>query len=93
MRVNYDSGNSASLGYRPRDEFAAYGSRVGSVHLKDRRLGAGTAPLGRGTPISQSCSPSSIRIATVEISFCRWRGVPRATNCNGRGAMHRERAK
>jgi L-ribulose-5-phosphate 3-epimerase len=48
VKVNYDSGNSASLGYRPRDEFAAYGPRVGSVHLKDRRRGAGTVPLGEG---------------------------------------------
>ncbi len=48
VKVNYDSGNSAALGYRPADEFAAYGVRVGSVHLKDRRLGAGTVPLGDG---------------------------------------------
>jgi hexulose-6-phosphate isomerase len=46
--VNYDSGNSASLGYSPRDEFGAYGARVGSVHVKDRVLGGGTVPLGRG---------------------------------------------
>ncbi len=48
VRVNYDSGNSASLGYRPADEFAAYGPRVGSVHIKDRRFGGGTVPLGQG---------------------------------------------
>ena len=48
VRVNYDSGNSASLGYRPRDEFAAYGDRVGSVHVKDRVRGGGTVPLGTG---------------------------------------------
>ena len=48
VKVNYDAGNSASLGYRPRDEFAAYGTRVGSVHLKDRRLAAGTVPIGEG---------------------------------------------
>ncbi|SDI27593.1 hexulose-6-phosphate isomerase [Pseudomonas flavescens] len=48
VKVNYDAGNSASLGYRPADEFAAYGRRVGSVHIKDRRLGAGTVPLGQG---------------------------------------------
>jgi len=48
VRVNYDSGNSASLGFRPEDEFAAYGARVGSVHIKDRKLGAGTVPLGEG---------------------------------------------
>jgi L-ribulose-5-phosphate 3-epimerase len=48
VKVNYDAGNSASLGYKPCDEFAAYGLRVGSVHLKDRRLGAGTVPLRSG---------------------------------------------
>lgn len=48
VKVNYDAGNSASLGYRPADEFAAYGARVGSVHIKDRRLGATTVPLGQG---------------------------------------------
>lgn len=48
VKVNYDAGNSASLGYRPEDEFAAYGARVGSVHIKDRRLGAMTVPLGQG---------------------------------------------
>jgi hexulose-6-phosphate isomerase len=48
IKVNYDSGNSASLGYHPRDEFAAYGARVGSVHIKDRMSGGGTVPLGSG---------------------------------------------
>lgn len=48
IKVNYDAGNSASLGYRPAEEFAAYGARVGSVHIKDRRLGATTVPLGQG---------------------------------------------
>ena len=48
LKVNYDSGNSSSLGYVPREEFAAYGERVGSVHIKDRLLGASTVPLGTG---------------------------------------------
>jgi L-ribulose-5-phosphate 3-epimerase len=48
VKVNYDSGNSSSLGYDPRDEFAAYGNRIGSVHIKDRVLGGGTVPLGAG---------------------------------------------
>jgi hexulose-6-phosphate isomerase len=48
VKVNYDSGNSASLGYRPREEFRAYGNRVGSVHIKDRLRGGGTVPLGTG---------------------------------------------
>jgi L-ribulose-5-phosphate 3-epimerase len=47
--VNYDSGNSASLGYHPRDEFAAYGDRIGSVHIKDRLHRGGTVPLGTGS--------------------------------------------
>jgi hexulose-6-phosphate isomerase len=48
VRVNYDSGNSASLGYRVGEEFAAYGHRIGSVHIKDRLLHGGTVPLGTG---------------------------------------------
>jgi len=48
LRVNYDSGNSASLGYSPGNEFAAYGDRIGSVHIKDRALNGGTVPLGAG---------------------------------------------
>jgi L-ribulose-5-phosphate 3-epimerase len=48
VKVNYDIGNSASLAYDPREEFAAYGDRVGSIHLKDRVKGGGTVPLGTG---------------------------------------------
>jgi L-ribulose-5-phosphate 3-epimerase len=48
LKVNYDSGNSSSLGYHPRDEFAAYGGRIGSVHVKDRIRGGPTVPLGTG---------------------------------------------
>jgi hexulose-6-phosphate isomerase len=48
FRVNYDSGNSSSLGYSPTEEFAAYGPRVGSVHIKDRVRGGGTVALGTG---------------------------------------------
>jgi L-ribulose-5-phosphate 3-epimerase len=48
LKVNYDLGNSASLGYDIHDEFAAYGGRIGSVHVKDRIRGEGTVPLGTG---------------------------------------------
>jgi L-ribulose-5-phosphate 3-epimerase len=48
LKINYDAGNSASLGYVPADELAAYGERIGSVHIKDRLLGAGTVALGTG---------------------------------------------
>jgi L-ribulose-5-phosphate 3-epimerase len=48
LKANYDSGNSSSLGYKPREEFAAYGDRIGSVHIKDRLLGGASVALGTG---------------------------------------------
>ena len=48
LKVNYDSGNSSSLGYDVRSELAAYGPQIGSVHIKDRVRGGGTVPLGKG---------------------------------------------
>jgi hexulose-6-phosphate isomerase len=48
VKVNYDSGNSASLGFRAEEEFAAYGPSIGSVHIKDRLLHGSTVPLGQG---------------------------------------------
>jgi len=48
LKANYDSGNSASLGYDVRLELASYGPRIGSVHIKDRVRGGGTVPLGTG---------------------------------------------
>jgi L-ribulose-5-phosphate 3-epimerase len=48
LRIAYDCGNSASLGFDRDDEFAAYGDRIGSVHLKDRVRGGGSVPPGTG---------------------------------------------
>lgn len=48
VKVNYDSGNSASLGFRIEEEFAAYGDAIRSVHIKDRLRDGGTVPLGKG---------------------------------------------
>lgn len=48
VKMNYDSGNSSSLGYAVGEEWAAYGGRIGSVHVKDRVRGGGTVPLGTG---------------------------------------------
>lgn len=48
VKVTYDSGNSASLGFAPAREFDAYGPRIGSVHVKDRVRGGGSVPLGTG---------------------------------------------
>jgi L-ribulose-5-phosphate 3-epimerase len=53
VKVNWDSGNSSGLGYVATEEFAAYGERVGSVHIKDRYKkpegGVETRPLGMGS--------------------------------------------
>jgi hexulose-6-phosphate isomerase len=48
VRINYDSGNSASLGFAPEAEWGAYGKLIGSVHIKDRVKAGGTVPLGSG---------------------------------------------
>jgi hexulose-6-phosphate isomerase len=53
LKVNWDSGNSSGLGYIATEEFAAYGDRIGSVHIKDRYRkpegGVETRPLGTGS--------------------------------------------
>lgn len=46
--INYDIGNSAALGFNPRDELNAYGSRIANVHVKDRIRSGTTVPLGSG---------------------------------------------
>ena len=46
--VNYDIGNSASLGFNPLEEFESYGQRIVNVHVKDRILNGTTVPLGEG---------------------------------------------
>lgn len=48
VTANYDIGNSASWGYDPRAEWAAYGARISDVHIKDRVLGGGSVELGTG---------------------------------------------
>jgi hexulose-6-phosphate isomerase len=48
VQANYDIGNSASLGYDPEEEIESYGKRILNVHVKDRKLGSTTVPLGTG---------------------------------------------
>lgn len=48
LKVNYDIGNSASLGYDPEEELSAYGEYITDVHIKDRVLHGSTVPLGKG---------------------------------------------
>lgn len=46
--INYDIGNSASLGFDPTEEISCYGEFIQNVHVKDRVKGGTTVPLGTG---------------------------------------------
>jgi hexulose-6-phosphate isomerase len=48
VKINYDMGNSISLGYNPKEEISLLGNFFGSVHIKDRIKGGGSVPLGTG---------------------------------------------
>ena len=48
VTINYDTGNSAALGYDPVEEVACYGKKIAYIHIKDRKLGGGPVPLGTG---------------------------------------------
>ena len=49
IKVNYDIGNSASLGFDPLEELKAYGYKISDIHIKDRVLGGGPVTLGTGS--------------------------------------------
>lgn len=67
ITVNYDSGNSAALGYRISEEFAAYGQRISDIHIKDRVLGGGSVVLGTGN--------TDFNELFREISKLRYQGI------------------
>jgi hexulose-6-phosphate isomerase len=46
--INFDIGNSASLGWPPAEEIPRIAPRTINVHVKDRVLGGTTVPLGEG---------------------------------------------
>jgi len=48
LKVNYDLGNSAGRGLDVTEELDLIGSRLGSVHLKDKPTGGASVPLGQG---------------------------------------------
>lgn len=48
IRANYDSGNSASLGFDPLLELTTLNGLIGNIHIKDRLLHGTTVPLGTG---------------------------------------------
>jgi L-ribulose-5-phosphate 3-epimerase len=46
--INFDIGNSASLGWDPGEELGLLAPRLVNVHVKDRKRGGTTVPLGEG---------------------------------------------
>lgn len=46
--INYDIGNSASLNFKPKEEFKTFGKYIKNVHVKDRLKYGKTVPLGKG---------------------------------------------
>jgi L-ribulose-5-phosphate 3-epimerase UlaE len=48
ITVNYDIGNSASIGFKVDEELDAYGDKISDVHIKDRLKGGGSVVLGEG---------------------------------------------
>jgi len=48
IKINYDVGNSASLGYDVEKEISILGDLIENVHIKDRKLHGKTVPLGTG---------------------------------------------
>ena len=48
VTVNYDTGNSAALGYDPIEELGTYGNRITDIHIKDRVFGGEAVVLGNG---------------------------------------------
>ena len=48
VKINYDTGNSASFGYNLSEEFNAYGEYISDIHIKDRLLNGGSVFFGEG---------------------------------------------
>lgn len=67
VKANYDIGNSASLGFDQVEELRLLAPWLGSVHVKDRRLGGGTVPLGTGAAPLEECFKQ-----IVAAGFDRW---------------------
>ena len=48
VTINYDTGNSAALGFEPAEEFNEYGHLISNIHIKDRVLSGGPVLLNTG---------------------------------------------
>ena len=46
--INFDMGNSASMGHDPKHELEVCKGRIFNIHIKDRLLAGHTVPLGMG---------------------------------------------
>ncbi|NDF25791.1 MAG: sugar phosphate isomerase/epimerase [Thaumarchaeota archaeon] len=46
--ANYDTGNSAALGYDMKEEIETLSNKIKNIHIKDRLLHGKTVPLGTG---------------------------------------------
>jgi len=57
--INYDTGNSAALGFDIEDEFSTYGNLILDVHIKDRLL--------NGPPVLLGTGNANLRLASVLI--------------------------
>ena len=55
VRANYDTGNSAALGFNQNEELKTLAPWLGSVHVKDRTRGGGTVALGTGNANFAAC--------------------------------------
>ena len=77
IKVNYDTGNSSGLGYVAREEFAAYGDRIGSIHIKyacaSPKAVLQPSRWVRGVRISMMSSQAFARLATPAVSRFKWR--------------------
>ncbi len=49
VTINYDLGNSASLGFNLTEELDTYGDKISDIHIKDRVLDGGPVILGEGS--------------------------------------------
>lgn len=60
--ANYDSGNSASLGYKPKEELEILKSWIKNIHIKDRVRNGHSVPLGTGDTNFESIFNSLFKI-------------------------------
>lgn len=67
ITVNYDIGNSASLGYSFIDELKYYGDRISNIHIKDRVYKGSSVILGTGN--------ADIRSFLQEVSKIDYKGL------------------